>query len=69
MKTENEVENAKDLLFAVCNMAVDNKRNTGFIKDLNLTRNLKKFISSEFKDEKDKTFLEDIIYYFDDYQK
>lgn len=55
-----------DLLYAICNMCSDNKKNTGIAKQTGFNNSLKRFEISRF-DINERQFIEDLIDYFDDF--
>ena len=54
-----------DLLYAICNMCADSKKNTSLAKETNFYMSLKKFDISKF-DSNERQFVEDLIGYFED---
>lgn len=55
-----------DLLYAICNMCSDNKKNTGIAKQTGFNNSLKGFDIGRF-DINERKFIEDLIDYFDDF--
>ncbi len=55
-----------DLLYGICNMCSDNKKNTGFAKQTNFHTYLKKFDINKF-DITERQFIYDLIDYFEDF--
>lgn len=55
-----------DLLYAICNMCSDNKKNTGIAKQTNFNTYLKKFDIGKFEIN-ERQFIDDLIDYFEDF--
>jgi len=55
-----------DLLYAICNMCSDNKKNTVIAKQTGFNTSLKRFEITRF-DFNERQFIEDLIEYFEEF--
>jgi len=55
-----------DLLYAICNMCSDNKKNTGIAKQTGFNDSLKRFDIERF-DINERQYIGDLIDYFDEF--